>query len=184
MGRILFSTKMSLNPNILWFSRLMIFGFGAVLPLTLIFALFTFTDHEIIFPSISLILIAALLFFSFMSVIFFAPTELKLSAKKLFIVRRIRNLEISLKKISSIQSIHDFKNQIGFTIRIFGVNNIYGSFGKYWSKEIGDFTRYSTSKDLLSVTMIDNEKVLLSSDKNEELVQNIKRQNRNIQLLN
>ncbi len=65
------------------------------------------------------------------------------------------------------------KDKMGWAIRIFGVGGLFGYFGKFANKEMGNMTWYATRRDkTVLVTTTGNKKIIVTPDEPEAFVAN------------
>lgn len=169
---------MSLSKTSLWVSHILIVGAGMIAPtISLILISISLENPFLILfciPFISVFGIA----------IAFSPKKILLSKENLYIEKRkAKKITILLEDITSLKDIQDSKKEMGFTIRTFGASGVYGSFGSFWSKKIGNFSLYSTHRKLLLLNLKNNQKIIISPDNKAGLIKEILKQNKEITLL-
>lgn len=101
----------------------------------------------------------------------FRQINYNLTSDKLIIHRLFADIKIERDQIKSVELLD--KNNIGFTIRTFGVGGLFGYFGKFSNSKLGSMTWYATRKDkTVLVQTISNKKIILTPDEPEKFVAN------------
>ena len=101
----------------------------------------------------------------------FRPINYILTTEKLIIHRPLLNVKINRDEIKSIEQIA--KEKPGNTFRTFGVEGLFGYFGKFANTKLGSMTWYAMREDkAVLITTSDNKKILLTPDNPEEFVAN------------
>jgi hypothetical protein len=146
---------------------------GVTIGVTLLFACIIFAQYSIIkdaertihiFTRVALLLI-------YIIPIALRPIDYTLSADQLIIHRLLSDVKIDRNQIKSVEYVE--KDKMGWAIRIFGVGGLFGYFGKFASKEMGNMTWYATRRDkTVLVTTISNKKIIVTPDEPEAFVAN------------
>jgi hypothetical protein len=146
---------------------------GVTIGVTLLFACIIFGQYSIIkdaeriihiFTRVALLLI-------YIIPIAFRPIDYTLSADQLIIHRLLSDVKIERNQIKSVEYVD--KDKMGWAIRIFGVGGLFGYFGKFASKEMGNMTWYATRRDkTVLVTTTGNKKIIVTPDEPEAFVAN------------
>lgn len=101
----------------------------------------------------------------------FRPINYDLTNDKIIVHRLVSDVEIDRTKIKSVELIK--KEEIGASIRTFGVGGLFGYFGRFVNVNLGKMTWYATRKDrAVLIRTIDNEKIILTPNEPEQFVAN------------
>jgi hypothetical protein len=116
----------------------------------------------------SLILIALLLL-PYGITYAFSPLSYELNEKSLIINRPIKNVTLNYSQIKSISKLENGK--LSWSIRTFGVGGLFGYFGKFWNKEFGSMTWYTTRRDkVIMIITNENKRIIITPDDSEKFI--------------
>ena len=71
-------------------------------------------------------------------------------------------------------------NDMGLTIRTFGVGGLFGYFGKFFNSKIGRLTMYGTRRNNTVLIETDNKKIILTPDDPIEFLKHKEKQQKPI----
>jgi hypothetical protein len=112
-------------------------------------------------PIKSLLLIGLLIGICLFCVLF-RPLNYILTSEKLVIHRLFSDITIKRQDILTAREISN--NDMGLTIRTFGVGGLFGYFGKFFNSKIGRLTMYGTRRNNTVLIETDNKKIILTPD--------------------
>jgi FtsH-binding integral membrane protein len=97
------------------------------------------------------------------------PISYSLTGEKLIIQRPLKNVTISRSVIKSVEQLGSDK--LSGTIRTFGVGGLFGYFGKFANRKLGNMTWYATRRDkAVLVRTVNNQKIILTPNNPEQFV--------------
>ena len=97
------------------------------------------------------------------------PISYSLTGEKLIIQRPLKNVTISRSVIKSVEQLGSDK--LSGTIRTFGVGGLFGYFGKFANRQLGNMTWYATRRDkAVLVRTVNNQKIILTPNNPEQFV--------------
>ncbi len=141
---------------------------GITLGVTLLFLIIIFGQYKLIDESDGLLpvytttalLVIYLIAFSFRPMYYFV------TANQVIIHRLFKAVKIDRNKIKCAELLT--KDQIGFTVRTFGVGGLFGYYGHFSSTKLGAMTWYATRQNqVVLVQLIDDKKIILTPDEPE-----------------
>lgn len=97
-----------------------------------------------------------------------APQRLEIYEDKLVILRRYKSITIHANEVLSIDRLP--KGALRGAVRTCGVGGCFGYFGHYYQGSIGAFKLYATSFDNLYVIRLSNDKKIVISCSEPELL--------------
>lgn len=104
----------------------------------------------------------------------YAPYGIGIRNGKLIVFRLIGPLSYDLLKLKSVKRVQNLREELGLALRMWGTSGLWGSYGKFWSKKVGNFNVHITRNDKLTfLEFTDGKKLLLSPDKQNEFIQRI-----------
>lgn len=121
---------------------------------------------------------AILIFITFALVIYFGiflyrPVSYSLTDYKLIIHRPISDISIHRKDIVRVEQLG--KDKLAWSIRTFGVNGLFGYFGKFANTQMGNMTWYATRRNkAVLVSTTDKKKIIVTPDEPEKFVASFK----------
>jgi hypothetical protein len=116
-------------------------------------------------PIYTTVLLLAIYFIA----IVFRPIYYKITNDKLIIHRLIADVRIDRQNIKSIELID--RQDIGWSLRIFGVGGLFGYSGYFANSKMGSMTWYTTRRDrTVLVVTNDEKKIILSPDDPKKLI--------------
>ncbi len=89
-----------------------------------------------------------------------APRHYEIHRDRVVIVRRIGNVEIPRKDITSVTL--PGKAAMAKTIRTFGVGGFFGYYGRFYNTTLGKMTWYATSRSTPVLLVTKDKKILLT----------------------
>lgn len=91
------------------------------------------------------------------------PLRYEISDDEIIIRRWIKSVHINKSEIESLKFLD--KNELAGSLRTFGVGGLFGWYGKFTNKELGDMTWYITRRDkpILIMTKM-GKNILISPD--------------------
>jgi len=99
----------------------------------------------------------------------FRPVSYILTPDQLIIHRPLSNIKILRTDIKTVE--HIDKNDLKWSIRIFGVGGLFGYWGKFRNKKMGTMTWYATRRNnVVLVTTIHQKKIILTPNEPEKFV--------------
>ncbi len=109
------------------------------------------------------VIILLMLLTVYASAYLFSPLAYEITADAVVIHRPIRNVLIPLHTITSVEPAG--RDRLKNAIRTFGVGGLFGYYGKFLNRAIGNMTWYATRRDQgVLLTTRDNQKILLTPD--------------------
>ena len=138
---------------------------------TIIFAViiviqFSLINDEVQFVPIFTTTLFLLIYFGTFS---FRPVSYILTPDQLIIHRPLSNIKILRTDIKTVE--HIDKNDLKWSIRIFGVGGLFGYWGKFRNKKIGTMTWYATRRNnVVLVTTIHQKKIILTPNDPEKFL--------------
>ncbi|MCO5248049.1 MAG: PH domain-containing protein [Chitinophagales bacterium] len=100
----------------------------------------------------------------------FKPQYYQLDENELTIHRMISNVKIKRENIKSVEKLD--AEMMKNTIRTFGVGGLFGYYGKFYNKEIGKMTLYTTQRvHRLLIKTMDDKNIVISPDLSEKLIE-------------
>lgn len=128
--------------------------------------------HILIFReigSVSAISIVVLFVLLYFVAFLYRPVSYSLTADYLIIHRLITDIKINRKEIKSIERIN--RSDLKWTMRIFGSGGLWGYWGRFANKKIGNMTWYATRRNnTVLVTTIYNKNIILTPNEPEKIV--------------
>lgn len=99
----------------------------------------------------------------------FKPIHYIITSNKLLIHRLSSDVEIDRNQIKQVEQLD--ATRLHGSIRIFGVGGLFGYYGRYTNKNIGNMRWYATRKNktVLLITNT-NEKIILTPDEPEQFI--------------
>lgn len=126
-------------------------------------------DSSKITPTITIILLSLIYCFT----IAFRPINYQTKDNQLIIHGLFSDIKIDHQKIKSIDLLE--KEDLRNTIRTFGVGGLFGYFGKFANRKLGNMTWYATRREnAVLVRTIDDKKIILTPDEPEKLIADFK----------
>ena len=99
----------------------------------------------------------------------FRPLHYIINPKEVSVHRLFSDVKIERNKIQSVELLN--KDQLGWTIRTFGVGGLFGYYGKFANSKIGRMTWYATRQDrTVLIRTVDDKKIILTPDDPEKFV--------------
>ena len=93
----------------------------------------------------------------------YSPQRLEISASQITILRRYNSITILRSAIVSIRPLQ--KKDMSWTINLGGCGGLYGYFGSFRNRQLGEFTLYATAMDnLYLITLSNGQKVVIGCD--------------------
>ena len=101
----------------------------------------------------------------------YGPQRLEVSASQITVLRRFESVTIPRSTILTIEPL--MAKDMAWTVTMGGCGGLYGYFGTYKNRRLGQFTMYATAKDnLYLLTMADGQKIVIGCSE-PELLQKI-----------
>jgi hypothetical protein len=112
---------------------------------------------------IGMLLFGVMLLVIYFWVLFYRPLGYSLDKKNLTIHRPLKNFNLPLSDIKSVQQAQ--KDDLRHSYRVFGVGGLFGYFGWYSNSEIGRMWWYATQRNnYVIITCQDDSIVVLTPD--------------------
>lgn len=138
---------------------------------TVLFAVIIFGQYAFIseadgnFPIYVTIALLLIYLFAFS----FRPLHYIINSKEIAVHRLFSDVKIERNKIQSIELLN--KDELGWTVRTFGVGGLFGYYGKFANGKIGSMTWYATRQDRpVLIRTTDDKKIILTPDDPENFV--------------
>ncbi len=104
----------------------------------------------------------------------FRPINYKILQEKLIINRLVFPVKIDRSEIKTVEVLT--KEQIGISIRTFGVGGLFGYYGSFSSFALGSMTWYATRRDkVVLITTTKNKKIMVTPNEAEAFVAELRR---------
>jgi hypothetical protein len=92
-----------------------------------------------------------------------SPRAYSVNEREVVIHRPLTSHSIPRSQIASVEKLNE--KQLGFLIRTFGVGGLFGYFGKFWSRELGNISFYATNlKNMVLIRLKDDEQLVVTPD--------------------
>ena len=137
---------------------------------TILFLIYGFVkgmDHGLLYSLMPLVVILLGLIIGCEG---YAPQYLEVGDDRIVIVRRYAGVTIHRTEIISVRplSSKDFRG----VLRLCGCDGLFGYMGKYWSKKLGKFSLYATSKsNLFLINTTTRGKIVLGCSEPEKMLE-------------
>ena len=138
---------------------------------TILFAIIIFgqyalvSEEDVNFP----IYIAIALLLIYLLAFSLRPIHYVITSQQVSVHRLFSDVKIERNKIRSVELLN--KDQLGWTIRTFGVGGLFGYYGKFANSKIGTMTWYTTRQDrTILIRTVDDKKIILTPDDPEKFV--------------
>jgi hypothetical protein len=138
---------------------------------SIIFAIIIVVQFSLINDEVQFVPIftTTLFLFIYFGTFFFRPVSYILTPDQLIIHRPLSNIKILRTDIKTVE--HIDKNDLKWSIRIFGVGGLFGYWGKFRNKKMGSMTWYATRRNnVVLVTTIHQKKIILTPNEPEKFV--------------
>jgi hypothetical protein len=127
---------------------------------------FSLINDEVQFVPIFTTILFLIIYFG---TFFFRPVSYILTPDQLIIHRPLSNIKILRTDIKTVE--HIDKNDLKWSIRIFGVGGLFGYWGKFRNKKMGTMTWYATRRNnVVLVRTIHQKKIILTPNEPEKFV--------------
>ena len=127
---------------------------------------FSLINDEVQFVPIFTTILFLIIYFG---TFFFRPVSYILTPDQLIIHRPLSNIKILQTDIKTVE--HIDKNDLKWSIRIFGVGGLFGYWGKFRNKKMGTMTWYATRRNnVVLVTTIHQKKIILTPNEPEKFL--------------
>lgn len=137
---------------------------------TILFLIYGFVkglDRELLYSLIPLVVILLGLIIGCEG---YAPQCLEIGDDRIVVVRRYASVTIHRAEIVSLRPLN--KNEFRGVIRLYGDDGLFGYMGKYWSKKLGSFSLYATSKsNLFLIKTATRGQIVLGCSEPEKMVE-------------
>lgn len=99
----------------------------------------------------------------------FRPISYRLADDKLIIHRLLADIKIERSEIKSVEQID--KENLSWSVRVFGVGGLFGYWGKFTNRKIGSMTWYATRRNnAVLIKTIYNKVIILTPNEPEKFV--------------
>ena len=93
----------------------------------------------------------------------YSPQRLEISASQITILRRYNSITILRSTIVSTRALQ--QKDMSWTINLGGCGGLYGYFGSFKNRQLGEFSLYATAMDnLYLITLSNGQKVVIGCD--------------------
>ena len=137
---------------------------------TILFLIYGFVkglDRELLYSLIPLVVILLGLIIGCEG---YAPQCLEIGDDRIVVVRRYASVTIHRAEIVSLRPLN--KNEFRGVIRLYGDDGLFGYMGKYWSKKLGSFSLFATSKsNLFLIKTATRGQIVLGCSEPEKMVE-------------
>ena len=137
---------------------------------TILFLIYGFVkglDRELLYSLIPLVVILLGLIIGCEG---YAPQCLEIGDDRIVVVRRYVSVTIHRAEIVSLQPLE--KKDLRGVIRLCGDGGLFGYVGKYWSKRLGSFSLYATSRsNLFLIKTATRGKIVLGCSEPEKILE-------------
>ena len=138
---------------------------------TILFAVVIFGQYALVseedgnFP----IYVTSALLLIYLFAFSFRPLHYVITSGEIIVHRLFSDVKIERNNIRSVELLN--KDQLGWTIRTFGVGGLFGYYGKFANSKIGSMTWYATRQDrTIIIRTVDDKKIILTPDDPEKFV--------------
>ena len=102
----------------------------------------------------------------YFGIFLYRPISYILTDDKLIIHRALFDIRIDRKEIVSVEQLD--KDKLAWSIRTFGINGLFGYFGRFANAKMGSMTWYATRRNnAVLVRTTDNKKIILTPNEPE-----------------
>lgn len=98
----------------------------------------------------------------------YAPQRLEVGDDSIVVLRRYKSVVIYRDEMASVEALP--KNALRWAVRTGGVGGLFGYFGRYYHRTIGNFSLYATSKEnLFLIRKHNGEQIVVSCSEPDKM---------------